>query len=120
MANTWRVLLNPKYWNQVKYERDFATRPEVHYLSQSKGGRRMISCPQKGDIVLFVIKGKIRMRGIMESNGFETGTCHQEHSCNTGTIRPHEFVEEYARVKIIEVGLSDDIDFFGQHTWHKL
>ena len=80
----------------------------------------MTSCPQKGDLVSFVLKGKIRMRGIVDSDGFESGTDHQKHSCNVGTIRPHAITPEFTWIRIIEVRLSDDIRPTGQRTWAKM
>ena len=116
----WRVMLNHRLWNQKQYEEDFAVRPEVRRLAQSKGRCRMISCPKKGDITLFVLKGKIVMKGIVESDGFEHGLDHQEHSCNTGTIRSHALVNEFAWVRIEEIGLSEYIRPTGQRTWAKV
>ena len=74
MPNSWRVMLNSRLWNQSKYEEDFVIRPEVRRLAQSKGRRRMVKCPKKGDMASFVLKGKVVMRGIVESDGFENGT----------------------------------------------
>ena len=120
MCTLWRVMLNSRLWNQDKYEQDFASRPELRRFAQSKGKCRMVSCPQKGDTVFFVLKGKIVMRGIVESNGFENGTAHQEHSCNDGTIRPHAIPTEFVWIRIEEVGLSENIRHTGQRTWAKM
>jgi hypothetical protein len=80
----------------------------------------MISCPNKGDMVSFVYKGVIRMRGVVESNGFEYGTCHQDHSCNDGTLRAHATPTEFAWIRIEEIGLSENIRPTGQRTWAKM
>jgi hypothetical protein len=80
----------------------------------------MISCPKKGDTVIFVWKGKIVMRGVVDSEGFVRGTDHREHSCNTGVHRPHSIPDEFAWVKIVEVGISEDIRPTGQRTWAKM
>ena len=85
-------------WNQEKYEHDFHLQPEVRRLAQSKGRCRMKLCPQKGDNISFVYKGKIVMRGECESIGFEVGTAHQTHSCNIGDNRPHSDPHEFAWV----------------------
>ena len=120
MATRWRVMLNARLWNQKKYEEDFHTHPEVRRLAQSKGYCRMVSCPNRGDLVFFVCKKKIVMRGIVDSNGFEHGTEHQEHSCNDGILRPHSIPNEFAWIKIEEVGLSENIPPTGQRTWAKM
>jgi hypothetical protein len=113
-------MLNPLLWKQQQYEVDFITRPEVRRLAQSKGNCRMISCPNRGDTVSFVLKGKIVMRGVVESNGFENGTAHQQHSCNDGAVRPHATMPEFAWIRIEEVGLSENIRPTGQRTWAKM
>ena len=120
MHISWRVMLNARLWNQSKYEEDFVIRPEVRLLAQSKGKRHMVLCPKKGDNVSFVLKGKVVMRGIVESNGFENGTYHQQHSCNTGKARPHAVSTEFVWIGITEVGLSEDIRPTGQATWAKM
>jgi hypothetical protein len=79
----------------------------------------MVVCPQRGDIALFVIKGKIVMKGIVESDGFIDGTAHQEHLYNKGDYRPHARPTEFAWIKIQEVGLSQHIRPTGQRTWAK-
>jgi len=113
-------MLNHHLWKQDKYEEDFAIHPEVRRLAQSKGNCRMISCPKKGDIASFVLKGKIVMRGVVESDGFEYGTAHQEHSCNDGTLRLHATTPQFAWIRIKEVGLSENIRPTGQRTWAKM
>jgi len=120
MPNSWRVMISSSLWNQKKYEEDFATRPEVRRIAQSKGRCKMVSCPKVGDMVSFVMKGKIVMRGIVESNGFENGTDHREHSCNVSEMRPHSNPNEFSWVRIIEVGLSENIRHTGQRTWAKM
>jgi hypothetical protein len=80
----------------------------------------MISRPGKGDTVVFVLKGKIVMKGRVESDGFIEGTSHQAHSCNEGAVRPHETVSEFAWIRIEEVGLSENIRRTGQRTWVKI
>ena len=120
MSISWRVMLNSRLWNQNKYEEDWITRPEVRRLAQSKGRCNMVSYPKIGDLVSFVKKGKIVMRGIVESNGFENGTAHQEHSCNIGEMRPHSTPREIVWVRITEVGLSENIRPTGQRTWAKM
>ena len=120
MPNSWRVMLSSSLWNQKKYEEDFATRPEVRRLAQSKGRCKMVSVPKIGDMVSFVMKGKIVMKGIVESNGFENGTDHKEHSCNVGVMRYHSIPTEFVWVRIEEVGLSENIRPTGQRTWAKM
>jgi len=116
----WRVIFNHKLWNQEKYEESFKNQPEVRRFAQSKGKCKMINCPKKGDLVSFVYKKKIVMRGIIDSEGFEIGTEHILHSANIGEKRPHTQCNEYIWVKIFEVGLSIDILPSGQRTWAKL
>ncbi len=114
-------MLNPRLWKQDTYEKDFMVCPEVpRLLPQSKGNCPMISCPKKGDTAFFVLKGKIVMRGIVESNGFENGTAHQEDSYNDGATRLHATTPEFAWIRIVEVGLSENIRPTGQRTWAKM
>lgn len=113
-------MLNSSKWNQKKYENDFREQPEVRRLAQSKGRCKMVSCPNKGDLVSFVFRGKVIMRGIVDSNGFEYGTEHQLHSSNIGEYRSHAEIEEFVWVKITEVGLSEEIRKTGQRTWAKM
>jgi hypothetical protein len=80
----------------------------------------MVSCPKKGDSVSFVFKGKIIMRGIVDSDGFQTGIDHQEDSSNIGEYRPHAIPPEFCWVRITEVGLSEKIRPTGQRTWAKM
>jgi hypothetical protein len=120
MSTSWRVILNYRLWNQEKYEKDFISHPEMRRLAQSKGNCRMISCPKLGDKVSFVIKGKIVMRGSVDSTGFENGTDHQKHSCNTDTVRAHAIPTEFIWIRINEVGLSENIRRTGQRTWAKM
>jgi hypothetical protein len=77
--------------------------------------------PQRGDNVSFVIKGQIRMRGIVECDGFMEGTAHQEHSCNIGTMneRIHSLDKHYTWIKITEIKLTEPIRRTGQSTWAK-
>jgi hypothetical protein len=120
MTTVWRVMLNTRLWKQDKYEEDFRSRPEVRRLPQSKGRCRMVSCPNRGDDVFFVYRGKIVMKGVVDSDGFENGTEHQEHSCNSDNTRIHATPTEFAWIKITEVGLSENIRRTGQRTWLKI
>jgi hypothetical protein len=120
MPKSWRVMVNPSLWNQKKYEEEFMFRPEARRIAQSKGKARMVSCPIRGDSVSFVINKKVVMRGWVDSDGFENGTDHQNHSCNIGIIRPHSDTPEFVWIKITEVGLSEDIRPTGQRTWAKM
>lgn len=120
MPNSWRIMLNGRLWNQRKYEEDWTNRPEVRRIAQSKGMRHMVLCPKKGDIVSFVLKGNVVMRGIVDSDGFENGTAHQHHSCNTGVTRRHAITTKFIWIKITEVGLSEYIRPTGQATWAKM
>lgn len=113
----WRVMLNTKLWDQPTYEEKWQTQPEVRRLAQSKGRCKMVVVPRLGDDIAFVYRGKIVMRGIMESDGFVSGDAHKQHSCNLGEQRPHTDVTEFAWVRITTVGLSEDIRKTGQRTW---
>ena len=114
--STWRVLINPKYWDYNKYERNWV---EGSTISQSKGRARMVKVPRKGDRVLFVIKGMIKMKGIVVSEGFVQGEEHIEDPYNT-LHSIHREVRIFAVVQILQVGLSEPIRFMGQTTWIKL
>lgn len=117
MANSWRVILNSKLWNQEKYEEDFYLNPQIRRLPQSKGRKDMKVVPKKGDQVRFVYKKRVVMKGIVDSDGFEYGSTHQNHSCNIGANRPHALSNIYVWIHITEVGLSDYIRPTGQLTW---
>ena len=118
MQNTsWRVMLNHRLWKQSQYEKDFYAPKR---LAQSKGRCKMVSCPKKGDLVSFVCKGKIIMKGIVDSDGFEHGTEHQTDPYNDGTLRRHSIPDEFAWIIITEVGLSEYIRPTGQRTWAKI
>ena len=117
MPLTWRVMLSSRYWDQKKYKTQWKESPESKYLSQSKGNATMVKVPSKGDIVYFVLKGKIIMKGYLETDGFITGDAHRNHSCNIGQIRPHTIKDEYAICKITDVDLAIDIRHTGQRTW---
>ena len=112
-------MMNSRRWNQLKYEQDFDNKPEARRIAQSKGACRMVSCPKKGDLVSFVCKGKIIMKGRVESE-FEHGTLHQEHSCNTGDNRPHAIPPMFAWIIITNIRLSEPIRNTGQRTWAKM
>ena len=122
MTTAWRVMLNSSRWNHKEYETQFYLNPDVHHIKQSRGLCKMVTIPKKGDIVSFVCKGKIIMRGVVESDGFEHGTDHQKDRFNLGELRdrPHSTCREFARVLIKEVGLSIDIRPTGQRTWAKM
>ena len=120
LPKSWRVMLSSSRWNQVKYQNDFYERPEVRRLAQSKGACRMVSCPEKGDPVSFVLKGKIIMKGFVDSDGFEHGTQHKEDSSNIGEYRSHAIPNEFCWVTITDVGLSEKIRPTGQRTWAKM
>jgi len=115
MPTSWRVVLNSTLWNQAKFEKS-----ENRMLAQSKGACRMVTCPKKGDNVSFVLKGKIVMKGIVESDGFVIGIDHKKDSCNLGEHRIHALTNEFAWIKITEIGLSIDIRPTGQRTWAKM
>ena len=124
-VKTWRVLINPKNWDQKKYEGEWnGPRPEQKRFPQTKGRAKMAVVPLKNDRINFVISGKIVMRGYVESDGFLVGDAHKdEHSCVIGTLRDRPWdhrVNEYLMVKIDEVGLSIPIRHTGQRTWAKM
>ncbi len=114
MPSLWRVIFNDSLWNQHSFETFFE--PEVRF-PQSKGCCRMVKCPKQGDIVFFVLKGTIVMKGIVESDGFVSGHDHQHHFCNVGDDRKHAVPNEFVWINILEVGLSKRIRKTGQRTW---
>lgn len=122
-------MLSAKLWNQADYEKKWREQPEVRYLAQSKGKCKMIVCPNKGDEVLFVLNKRICMRGTVVSDGFLTGTEHQEHSCHTGNCRPHTEPNVFARVLIRDEPRTEEIPdagytrkgpWKGQRTWARV
>ena len=113
----WRVMLNPRLWNQARFEREFVAE---QLFAQSKGRCRMVTLPNRGDTVAFVLRGRIVMRGVVESDGFVRGTAHREDASNVGTHRPHAEAPEFCELKIVEVGLSEAIRPTGQRTWAKM
>jgi hypothetical protein len=114
----WRVMLSSKEWNQKKYEQNWRNLPETRHLPQSMGTTRPKIPPKRGDVVYFVFKQKIVMKGKVCSD-VENGNCHQIHSCNIGTNRPHSASTELIWIDITEVGLSERVRITGQQTWIK-
>lgn len=125
-VKTWRVLINPKNWDQKKYEGEWnGPRPEQKRFAQTKGRAKMAVVPLKNDRINFVISGKIVMRGYVENDGFLVGDAHKdEHSCVIGTLRDRPWdhrVNEYLWVKIDEVLKEPElIRPTGQRTWAKM
>lgn len=93
--------------------------PEEKRLAQSKGMRNMLSLPGSGDIVNFVSRGHVIMRGIVESNGFQQGTSHHDDPFNRprNPISRHRIVNEFVWIKITHVNLNEPIRPTGQATW---
>ena len=119
--STWRVVLNAKLWNQKLYREMWTRSPEDRVVYQSKGRRNMIVVPQKGDHVLFVIKGQVVMRGVCGVSGFLHGDAHRRHVCCVGDERPHAVPEEYSIVyvhELCEAGVT--VPFKGRNTWAKM
>ena len=103
--------------------------PEVRYLAQSKGKCKMVRRPNKGDEVLFVLQGRICMRGIVVSDGFIDGSEHKEHSCFTDQCRPHTEPNTFARIHIRDEPRTEEIPdtawtrrgpWKGQRTWARV
>ena len=115
----WRVMLNSKLWNQSLYEAEWISNEKGRRIPQSKGKAKMVICPVKDDTVLFVQKGKIIMKGVIESDGFMQGNEHQIDIFNLGNVRPHAEHDEFIWVQINEIGLSEEIRKTGQRTWAK-
>ena len=119
----WRVNLSAKLWNQNEFVRLYNLQNEAdrtkYRLAQSKGNRHMVNMPHQGDLVKFVLKGKIVMKGVFDCQEFIIGIEHQSSSCNIGKIedRIHSLNQEYAWVRITEVGLNQTVPFTGQATW---
>lgn len=130
-VTTWRVLINPKNWDQQKFADEWnGSRPEQKEkgFPQTKGCAKMKTVPRKNDRVNFVISGKIVMRGYVDTDGFLEGDAHKdEHSCVNscvkGTLRerPWDHVNEYLGVKIDEIlKVPELIRRTGQRTWAKM
>jgi hypothetical protein len=113
----WRVMHSSK-WNQKKYEQNWRNLSETRRLPQSMGKKPPKIPPKRGDVVYFVFKRKIVMKGKVCSN-VEIGNYHQIHSCNIGTNRPHSEPSEFIWINITEVGLSENVRKTGQRTWVK-
>jgi hypothetical protein len=109
------------FWDQEKFEKGaLGKHPEWLYnFAQSKGRAPMKVCPLKGDTVLFVWKGHIRMRGVVVSDGFIAGVAHQHHACNIGAKRPHTEKELFALINITGPYTKIPIRPTGQRTWAK-
>ncbi len=120
MSTSWRVIINPKLWNYEEFVNEWKTLGEEEkMIPQSKGKCIMKKCPIKNDIVYFVIKGKIKMEGIVVSETFEVGEEHKNNKNNIRIERPHEIVNEFVWIKIIRVDLNIPIKHMGQRTWVK-
>jgi hypothetical protein len=60
------------------------------------------------------------MKGVVDSEGFEDGTSHQEHSCNVGDARPHATPTQFAWIITTLLAQPEDIRPTGQRTWAKI
>ena len=110
---TWRVLINDRLWDQEAYAHG--------RIAQSKGRCTMRVLPMKDDVVLFVIKGFVVMKGIAECDGFEHGSAHREDPANRGILRAHADPDEFAWIhSIVLCKEPEPIDWKGQRTWVKL
>ena len=112
-CTTWRVTINPKYWDLERFQRDWT--PGT-IIPQAKGANRMIRVPARNDLVYFVSLGKIVMRGTVLSDGFQAGTDHRTDPYNL-LAGPHRDVAEFAKVRVDEVGLSIPCRPGGHQTW---
>lgn len=90
MTTSWRVIINSKLWNYRQFVDEWKSSGEKGMIPQSKGRCIMKKCPVKNDVVFFVIKGTIRMKGYVVSETFEVGECHKGDRHNEGIERPHE------------------------------
>ena len=119
----WRILINPKKWDFNGFKKQFnsASEPGSDRIIQSKGGAIMKVCPVKGDTIVYVIKGHIVMKGVVESDGFIQGVKHQQDPLNLLDNQPHVRVEEVAWIKITEIcEMPEAIKKTGQRTWLKM
>jgi hypothetical protein len=116
----WRINLNGKLWKQDAFA-DQWKKGERQLLAQSKGNARMVALPKRGDSVAFVLKGKIVMRGTVNSDGFLEGTAHQNDQNNQGSTRAHAETKQFAWILINEV-LAEPraVPLTGQRTWLKV
>lgn len=92
-------------------------------IHQSKGALPMVNVPARGDTVVYVSSMVIVMRGTVISDGFQTGTSHQECPYNrvsaSGT-RPHAETPLYADIRIDDVYLDIPALQSGQATWARV
>jgi hypothetical protein len=117
----WRVMLNDKLWKQNDFA-DQWKKGEKQLLAQSKGQARMVALPARDDSVVFILKGKVIMRGTVSSHGFLEGTAHQNDKNNIGPTRAHAELNQFAWILINEV-LAEPKPVprpTGQRTWVKV
>jgi len=116
----WRINLNSKLWDQASFAGQWR-QGEKQLLAQSKGAARMVTIPSRDDSVVFVLKGKIVMRGTVSSDGFLEGTAHQNDENNRGVTRAHAEPKQFAWILINEV-LAEPraVPLTGQRTWLKV
>ena len=116
----WRVLINPKLWDLDRFMMEWTPGTLIH---QSKGALPMVNVPARGDTVVYVSSMAIVMRGTVISDGFQTGTSHQECPYNrvsaSGT-RPHAETPLYADIRIDDVYLDIPALQSGQATWARV
>ncbi len=113
-------MLNGSLWDQAKFTEQWK-KGEKQLLAQSRGKAPMVALPARGDQVVFVLKGKIVMRGCLISDGFVRGTAHQNDSNNLGDQRTHAEHEEFAWILINNISEEpQSVPRTGQRTWLKV
>ena len=121
----WRVNLSTKLWRLDDFIAQFPNGQKFVYQSKGRCAMRDDKLPKHGDTVYFVNGRCIRMKGIVEHDGFLQGDEHQRDIFNIPQnpldARPHALPEFYAKIKIKEVGiLYEGLPISGQRTWAKV
>jgi hypothetical protein len=121
-------MLSSKMWDQALFAKRAEADPTMlSGFAQSKGAAQMKLVPAAGDLVSFVWKGHVVMRGVVTA-GFQAGTLHQTQHADcfplAAAARAHAVaVAEYATINITEVLVKEDqpaIAPTGQRTWAKM
>lgn len=118
MTAHWKLTWNKKYYDVERLINDFPNmNDDEKVIFCSKGRAYMKNLPREGDLVTVVVvpHGKKIFSGIV-IEGFSHGTSHQTDLYNLGKSRPHAEIEEFAKIKLIDI-LDREPCSGGRKTW---
>jgi len=115
---SWRVLINDKYWDYKKFIKNYN---ETKNIYQTKGHKHMVTLPKKNDIVYYILKQQIIMKGIIDNETFIQGDLHKNDQCIIDKSKFND-LDEYIICKITEIYNSPykRVKHVGQNTWCRI